>query len=312
MSRELSVHVLLCCAGVWGQAPVAGPDARVRWVTRAVEAPGLQHRTFDSAAVGGPVSYHIYLPDEYQAEPERRFPVLYWLHGTSGGLPGVRPLSAHFGGAMRAGTIPPMLVVFPNAPPGSLWVDSKDGKMPVETVVVSELVPHIDATFRTIASPEGRIVEGFSMGGYGAARLGLKHHDIFGAVSILAGGPLQQHFTHTPRVGPRGREMVLQRVFGGDHDYFRALSPWVLAEHNADAVRDDMRMRLVIGEQDEMLAVTRRFHAHLTRLRVPHAFTVLPGVGHDTRDVLLALGEEGWEFYRQALAGVENAPIPDG
>lgn len=277
------------------------------WVTPAIQAPRLEHRTFYSPAVQSDVSYHVYTPEAYDADPEGRFPVLYWLHGAGGGLPGLAPLSARFGDAIRAGDVPPMLVVFPNGLNLSLWVDWKDGSVPMETVVVTELLPHIDATFRTIASREGRLVEGFSMGGYGAARLGLKHHDLFGAVSILAGGPLQEEFTHTPRVGKRGREWVWKTIFGGDAAYFAALSPWVLAERNAAAVREQTTMRLVIGKRDEMLAVNEAFHAHLVDLQIPHSYTVLPGVGHSTPRVLEALGEANWEFYRSVFGAPTRA-----
>ncbi len=305
---------LVCIAVACAQPPAREHSplgSAPHWTTGAVRAPGVQYRTFDSVAAGCLVSYHVYLPDEYGTEPERRFPVLYWLHGSLGGLRGIAPLAAHFGDAMRAGLIPPMIVVFPNGLRLSLWVDSKDGSVPMETVVVKELLPDVDANLRTIPTREGRIVEGFSMGGYGAARFGLKYHDLFGAVSVLSGGPLQQEFTHGPRLSEMRRKMVLQAVFGGDYAYFRALSPWVLAEENADAVRETMRMRLVIGELDEMLAVTREFHAHLAELGIPHSFTVLPGIGHDPRAVLLGLGDAGWAFYREALAPLRDAVPAD-
>lgn len=151
--------------------------------------------------------------------------MLYWLHGSLGGLPGIAPLSAHLGDAMRAGLIPSMIVVFPSGLRLSLGGESKDGLVPMETVVVKELLPDVDANFRTIPTRGGRIVEGFSMGGYGAARFGLKCHDLFGAVSVLSSGPLQPEFTYSPRVLERRWKMVLQAVFGGDYAYFRALSP---------------------------------------------------------------------------------------
>lgn len=290
----------LCCLAQGSAQPPPPTGAMHGWVTPAVTAPGVQRVVFDSAAAGEPVSYHVYTPPEYHTDPERRFPVLYWLHGSGGGLGGVRPLAAHFDSAMRAGKIPPMLVVFVNGLPHSLWVDSKDGRTPVETVVVRELVPHVDTHFRTIAAREGRIVEGFSMGGYGAARFGLKFHDMFGAASILAGGPFHPDFTHTPRVGPRNREQILQAVFGGDHEYYRALSPWRLAKEHADAVRDTTRLRVVVGELDESAGLSRDFSARLTSLGIPHTFAQVPGVGHQTMPLFFALGEDNWEFYRTA------------
>ena len=290
-----------------------------QWVTPAVRGPRIRHRTFESKVVGSKVSYHIYTPESYGRDGERRFPVLYWLHGAGGGLAGVRTLTQHFDAAIRGGRMPPVLVVFPNGHSLSLWVDSKDGRVPMETVLVDELVPHVDASFRTVASREGRLIEGFSMGGYGAARLGLKHHKLFGAVSIFAGGPLQRDFTHSPRAGRQQRLRVLRTVFGGDHAYFRTVSPWALAEENAQAVRGNTRVRLVIGDRDGTLPVVREFSTHLENLRIPHTLTVLPGVGHDPVAVLEALGEANWEFYRTVLGaggedrdrGVGSAPEGD-
>jgi enterochelin esterase-like enzyme len=284
--------LLAGAAAAGGQ--VSGPQEAPEWVTSEVQAPGLRHRTFNSVAVGAAVSYHIYTPEIYDTESERRFPVLYWLHGSGGGLGGMPQLVRHFGTAMRAGEIPPMLVVFPNGLDLSLWVDSKDGSVPMEAVVMDELVPHINATYRTIASREGRIVEGFSMGGYGAARLGFEHHATFGAVSILAGGPLQREFTETPRASQQARERVLRNVFGGEHAHFREQSPWVLAEENADDLRGRTRIRLVIGDQDEMLQVVRDFNSHLTSLDISPDFIELRVVGHVAPRILDALGDDVW------------------
>jgi len=173
----------------------------------------------------------------------------------------------------------------------------------METVVINELIPHIDATFRTIASRDGRLIEGFSMGGYGAARLGFKYPALFGSVSILAGGPLQEEFNvnEAPRAGPAQAQAVLDAVFGGDQAYFKAQSPWRLAEQNADAVRR-MRIRQVVGEKDNVLENSRKFHDRLTRLNIPHGFIVVPGAAHSLRHIVDGLGDRQWEFYRDAFA----------
>lgn len=46
----------------------------------------------------------------------QRLPVLYWLHGTGGGVAGIRPLAQFFDEAIEAGRVPPMTVVFVNGP----------------------------------------------------------------------------------------------------------------------------------------------------------------------------------------------------
>lgn len=280
------------------------------WVTPAVDAPRVQHRTFESAAAKAKVSYFVYTPAEYDAEPERRFPVLYWLHGTGGGLAGVKPLTAYFDGAIREGRTPPVIVVLPNGLRESLWCDSHDGTVPVETVVVKELIPHVDATFRTVATREGRLLEGFSMGGYGAGRLGFRYPELFATVSMLAGGPLQEVFRvdETPRADPAEARRILQNVFGGEQASFRERGPWGLAEKNAAALRAATRLRVVIGGRDNTLGNNRAFAAHLAALRIPHTFTVLPGVAHDPMGVLEALGESNFLFYRTAFG---SRPVAD-
>jgi enterochelin esterase-like enzyme len=248
------------------------------------------------------VSFHVYAPEVYQREKEQRFPVLYWLHGTGGGLGGIAPVSAWFDAAIRDGKMPPVLVVFPNGLATSMWCDSKDGAVPMETIVVKELVPHVDATFRTIAKREGRIIEGFSMGGYGAARLGLKFPEIFGAVSCLAGGPLDLNFQGPRTKGnPAERERILQGTFGGDLDYYRVVNPLTVARQQADAVRDQVRMRIAVGSRDNTGPLNRAFADDLKKLEIAHSFTEVPGVGHETLPLLKGLGEANWEFYRTAL-----------
>lgn len=297
-------------AGLWAVA-AAAQEAAPQWVTPAVRAPRLEHRTFPSRAAGTAVSYHLWTPEVYDTEPDRRFRVLYWLHGSGGGQAGLRPLVAHFSAAVRDGTIEPLLVVFPNGLAESMWCNSKDGRVPIETIVIEELIPHLDAEYRTVATRQGRLIEGFSMGGYGAARLGFKHHELFGAVSLLGAGPLQRVFT--PDVGPprnaRSRAKVLASVFGGDQAYFLAQSPWLLAEQNAAALRDGTRIRQVCGDADAMLPANREFAAHLTELGVPHRYQELPDIGHSPLAVLRALGEDGWGFYAEPdTLGREPSP----
>jgi|UniRef100_UPI0037847795 S-formylglutathione hydrolase FrmB len=281
------------------------------WTTSPVRAPRVEFRTFPSQAAKATVSFHVFTPEIYDREKEKRFPVLYWLHGSGGGEKGVTPLSAFFDRAIREGKIPPMLVVFPHGMAASMWCDSKDGAVPMETVVTRELVPHIDATFRTLATREARMIEGFSMGGYGAARLGLKYPQLFGAVSILAGGPLDLDFAGPRAAGnPAERERILNSTFGGDLDYYRAIHPITVAEQQVDAVRGKIRVRIVAGARDNTGPLNRTYSDHLKKLNIAHTFTIVPRVGHETLPLLTALGEENWQFYRSSLGSSSPPATP--
>jgi enterochelin esterase-like enzyme len=303
-----SLAQLCVCALVFSLGAITSLAIEPSWTLPPVTAPRVQSLTFTSKAAKATVSYHLYTPEIYDIETERRFPVLYWLHGSGGGAAGIGPLSAMFDRAIRDGKIPPMLVVFPNGMQSSMWCDSKDGAVPMETVVVSELVPEIDSKFRTVAEREGRIIEGFSMGGYGAARLGIKYAAIFGSISILAGGPLDVDF-QGPRAtaDPANRERILNDVYGGSLELFKAESPWVLAGQHLQALRNNKtHIRIAVGTRDFTDSLNREFSDHLKQLGIAHTFTELPEIGHSTMPLLNALGEKNWEFYRVAL----GVPIP--
>lgn len=309
----LLVAALVCCTSGGEAAPVAPPVVEpvpppVVWTTAAVSAPLVQYRTFASAIARATVSYHIYTPAEYDSAPTRRFPVLYWLHGSGGGLGGIPQLAAYFDEAIRAGRIPPMLIVFPNGMASSMWADSKDGRVPMESMVVRNLVPQVDAVFRTIASRDGRLLEGFSMGGLGAARLGLRYPDVFGAMSMLAAGPLDLDFNGPRAVGnPAERAQILRDVYSDDMAYYLAQNPFTVAEQYAATVRGTpralTRFRQIIGTLDFTLPANEDFRAHVVRLAVASEYVLIPGVGHDTMAVLFGLGPQNWSFYQAVFGG---------
>ena len=306
----LVMMLLLCvCAFQSGaQSLTSSPDRGLAWVTDQVTAPRVVYRTFDSQAAAGKVSYHVYLPAKYD-EPGTRLPVLYWLHGTDGGLVGIRPMSQYFDEAIAAGKIPAMMVVFVNGLPRRLWADSKDGASPVETVFIADVISDVDKTFRTLAKREGRILEGFSMGGYGAARLGFRHPDLFAGISILAGGPLDLEF-RGPRAqqNPRLREQILHDVCGNDLDYFKAISPWSAAATAAVALRDKKTViRQLVGDRDGTRDQSRQFHDRMNSLNIGHDYYELSNVGHDARGLLTALGDRNGDFYRRALGLDDSA-----
>ena len=278
------------------------------WVLPEASGAGVRRILFQSKTAATQVSCYVFTPENYDSGNKQRFPVLYWLHGSGGSNPSATAqLAARYSDAMRAGKIPPMLMVFPNGLPMGMWCDWKDGSVKLETIFVGELIPHIDQSFRTQASREGRIIEGFSMGGYGAARLAFKYPQLFAAVSMLGAGPLQPDFNDAPRAGPQGRDRVLNTVYGGDMEYYRSQSPWKIAAQNAKTLRSGLLIRQIIGDRDETLRFNREFKQHLDQLRIPHIYRQLSGIPHNPSMLLDTLGEDSWSFYRAATTdGVEK------
>jgi len=289
-------------------ATIAGAQGGLPWVTPPVTAPGVERRLFASDAAGTTVSYHVSLPPQYAAEPNRCFPVLYWLHGSGAATASIAPVSSWFHDAIAAGLIPPMIVVFPNGMSYRMWCDSLDGSTPMETVVIEDLLPVVDATFRTVASREGRIVEGFSMGGQGAARLGLRRPDLFAAASILGAGPMQLDFLEEPAgttFPPKLRLQIYEEVWGSSPEYYLAQHPSTIAASNVDAVvASGLRIRIAVGTLDAMLPANAAYHEHLESLGIEHEFTAVPGVGHLAPAVMSGLGDANWAFYEEVFGGV--------
>lgn len=293
----LGVIALATCA----LATSASAGTAPAWVTPPVAAPNVSQQVFFSAAVGAPVSYHVYLPDAYAAQPQRRFPVLYWLHGSNSVLTGIAPVSGYFDAAIDAGRIPPLILVFANGLPYGMWCDADSGLQPVESMVVDDLLPEVDARFRTVAQADARLVEGFSMGGYGAARFALLYPDRFGAASMLGAGPLQLDFlVDDPNLQPiEVRQRILAEVYGNSPAVFEARSPWRLAEQFPPA--PGYRLRQIIGTLDFTLGPNRDFNDHLGTLGIAHDYIEIPGVGHSVPGIINALGDGFWAFHRDAL-----------
>jgi enterochelin esterase-like enzyme len=286
-------------------ASSGAPDRGLPWVTSAVQAPRVVLRTLDSRIVGAPVSYHAYVPRAHDL-PNTRLPVLYWLHGTMGGVSGITPLAQLVDDAIKAGRIPAMIVVFVNGLPRRLWADSKNGASPVETVFISEVIPDVDRQFHTIAAREGRILEGFSMGGYGAARIGFKHPHLFAGISILAGGPFDLEL-RGPRAqrNPALRDYLLREVCGDDPEYFKAISPWMIAASAAPQLtRYGTVIRHAVGTHDDTRELNRSFSERMRQLRIAHDYLEIPGTGHDARALLLRLMDVDAGFYTRALSPV--------
>ncbi len=258
----------------------------------------MERVIYPSARVGADVAFHVVKPLNYEAESGRRFPTLYWLHGTGGNRASLRPMAAYFSAAMAREDLPPCLVVMPNGQTDSLWCDSLDGSAPVETILMQEILPLVDTKFRTRADRRHRLLEGFSMGGFGAGRLGMRYHDQFGAISMLASGPLQTTLTRDdgPALNADLRILLLQRLFGGDQARFLRESPRGMALVSGDAVRAGTKMRIAIGGDDFTRSANEEFSRYLVSLNIPHEFTIVPGVGHDARKLIDQLG---FNFHRE-------------
>ncbi|GAA5182675.1 alpha/beta hydrolase family protein [Niveibacterium umoris] len=134
--------------------------------------------------------FSVYLPPAYFDDPERRFPVVYYLHGFGGGMGFLSYFKDALDTEMRKPDVTPFIIVEAdgtNSLRGSFYVNSAvTGRW--EDHVVKELVAWADSTLRTIPTSQGRGIAGASMGGFGAIHLGMRHPDVYQSVLAFAPG----------------------------------------------------------------------------------------------------------------------------
>ena len=148
-----------------------------------------------SAALGGrtqPVD--VYLPPGYAAHPQRRYGVMYLLHGMPG-RPGA------FLETVRMGVVEdelvalhrarPLILVMPFGSTGSFtdkeWANGIGRNAGWATFLSRDIVQAIDRRFRTVPSARGRALAGLSEGGYGALNIGLHDPREFGVLESWSG-----------------------------------------------------------------------------------------------------------------------------
>lgn len=128
----------------------------------------------------------VYLPPGYEGA-SKRYPVLYFFPSP---IDGYRTLfdksgaQALFDRAIAQGTIRSFILVSVDmtTPLGASWFVNSPVTGNWEDFVVQELVPYVDASFRTIPTRDARGLVGQHMGAYGAIRIGMKHADVFGSI----------------------------------------------------------------------------------------------------------------------------------
>jgi enterochelin esterase-like enzyme len=132
-----------------------------------------------SATYGGAERVIAVLLPEGYASSERTYPVLYLLHPAGLDHTAFMARRAFVPAARRND----MIVVMPAA---DRVLRGTDAQAKYETFIATELVPYIDAEYRTVASPSGRAIAGISQGGGFAASTALRYPALFGVVGALS------------------------------------------------------------------------------------------------------------------------------
>jgi enterochelin esterase family protein len=246
----------------------------------------IRQETFVAPSLGREVRLVVDLPDSY-ATSERRYPVVYALHGLfeSAGFwerRGLAPLLAK----MREQSNGEFLVAVVDAG-NSFFVNGPLG--PYQDLVTRDLVAHVEKTFRVSPGRAHRALLGVSMGGYGALRMAFQEPDRFAAVATHSAMLLESIPTASEGAG-RWQMKSFYEAFGDPIDpaRWRAADPLVLAQ--AADPKSTPAIYFDCGAEDRygLAAGNRRLHETLRSRGVAHTFELPPG-------------DHGYEFVRSRL-----------
>jgi S-formylglutathione hydrolase FrmB len=261
--------------------------------------------SFQSKILQHAIRYCVMLPPSYESGRNRKYPVLYFLHGL-----GQNEQALILGGGWgliedlrRQHRLGDFLIVAPEGH-GSFFINAADDGPRYGDFFLTEFMPYVETHFRVQRGRCARGITGLSMGGYGALRMAFAHPELFGSVSAQSPALITQtpaELNHDFSTGG-AIARLLGQVFGNPINlaHWRQNSPFELVRTNAAGLR---RQSIYIncGKQDEygFADGASKLHRTLMAERVQHQFHLYPGT-HSAEYFLSHLGET-LQFHSQTF-----------
>jgi S-formylglutathione hydrolase FrmB len=215
------------------------------------------------------------------------YPVLYLLHGLFGSFDNWATLT----GLAKYAADHQLILVMPEGGDGWYTDSETNAVNKFESYLIKELIPEIDANYRTINERRGRGIAGLSMGGYGALKFGLKYPQSFKMTASISGAfdPAEQSDGNRGFDWSNLRASILQ-AFGDVDSKTRAENDlYKLAARLTPADLENLpSMYFDCGLGDEFLSANRKLSETFSRAGIVHEFCELPG-------------EHDWNFWDQRV-----------
>lgn len=183
----------------WGRetSGVEVPEVGVDFYQRkpGIAQGSIRTYWYHSAITGRWRRAHVYTPPSYDQDPLARFPVLYLLHGAGENERSwieqgrLQPILDNL---IATEAAHPMIVVADSgyAATGTPPEGNRNAATAAfEEVLLRELIPSIDAEFRTKSAADFRAMAGLSMGGAQTLQIGLKHPESFAWIAAMSAPP---------------------------------------------------------------------------------------------------------------------------
>lgn len=298
---------LLVAVCLFTPSVIAAAEPSIVWINepKPNQLPlpeGVTHATFHSELVDQDVGYCVYLPPGY-AESDERYPVIYSLHGNGGNEFTCVNAAPVLQDGITSGRWPAMIMVFPNGGHSTFYKNSHDGKFPIESIVLDELIPYIDATYRTVPKRTHRAIEGFSMGGRGSTRLAVKHPDMFCSLFCQAGNV--PHLLEMFDEAEPGT--VAHPMLGKDRANYEADDVYAVTRKNAGKIKKQLFIQIACGTKDGgHIKTIRDWHALLRELNIDHTYIELDRLGHKRTEMIRRMRPVWFDHHVTAMARAQK------
>ena len=263
-------------------------DAKSVWNTPSVDLPYLRRVDLDSLSLRCKTAYYLMTS---VGKPHK---VIVWLHGGGGNYREMlRLVSRVYMKEMirvkkRGESV---MVIFPYCIPDLLWMNTRQPEWRVEDYVAIEVIKNVREQFK-IESNTSWEIHGYSMGGYGALRIGMKMSHIFSRVLTMGAGPLGESFNEHSKGDIGIRKEIYRKVFGSNEHIMKRASPLsICKEMHESMCANQQSYRIVVGSEDGALSHSEHLTKRMSQLGVNTRLEVVPGLEHRLDKYLEYLGE---------------------
>ncbi len=266
----------------------------------------LKTKTITGRISGEKITFDIYLPESYRKEGVG-YPVIYNLHGRGGSYKSGGAFRAAMKKAIADGILPPVIAVYPDGTKNGWYADSKDRSILIETHIIREIIPWVDANYNTKVSRDFRLIQGFSMGGYGASLLAAKFPELF-SVCINYDGAMW-NWKNMMRKSKKWQS-VAPVMFDNDKTYYENnSSPWAFATLNQDKIKGRLQFRTLVGSLGSGL---QEWRDHLNSLDIEMDY-VDTKCRHNLQCLHEEAGDGSFRLMTKQFAKAAAAPdqLPD-
>lgn len=250
--------------------------------------PPVSRITLESKLLGKAIDYSILYPVNYQrgGNAEKKFPVVYLLHGLTG---------HHTNWIERTrialyATHHDLFLVMVEGENGWYTDSATVPTDKFESYILEELMPDVEKRFRVSNEPGGRAIAGLSMGGYGSLKYAFKFPGRFAMAASMSGAMGAATWSDSELKDLEFIRQSLNKTFGPAGSTTRANNDLLklTRDISADAIKSLPVIYLDCGTEDILFATNRSYADLLLERKIPHEFRQLPG-------------NHNWQYWDQQI-----------